>query len=168
MAVMSAHAAENFPSLACLILNGGLELHPAVAKLVDGSTSGCRSSPPRRYLRHGAGGGQGPRAVTATSIRKIDTALALMETHVDTADLLAQLAIPIPEVITPQMFTYQLQDRARSHRRRIVLPEGDDDRILKAAGRLLAHRWPTSPSSATKARCGPEPPSWASTSTVPS
>ncbi len=75
--------------------------------------------------------------VTASSQRKIDTAIALMDTHVDTADLLAQLAIPIPSVVTPQMFTYQLLDRARSDRKRIVLPEGEDDRILKAAGRLL-------------------------------
>jgi phosphate acetyltransferase len=35
------------------------------------------------------------------------------------------------------MFTYQLRERARSDRKRIVLPEGDDDRILKSAGRLL-------------------------------
>jgi phosphate acetyltransferase len=35
------------------------------------------------------------------------------------------------------MFTYQLLEQARSNRKRIVLPEGDDDRILKAAGRLL-------------------------------
>jgi phosphate acetyltransferase len=60
-----------------------------------------------------------------------------MDTYVDTSDLIARLAIPIPSVMTPQMFTYQLLDRARSDRRRIVLPEGDDDRILKAAGRLL-------------------------------
>jgi phosphate acetyltransferase len=60
-----------------------------------------------------------------------------MDTHVDTADLLARLAIPIPTVTTPQMFTYHLLDRARSDRKRIVLPEGEDDRILKAAGRLL-------------------------------
>jgi phosphate acetyltransferase len=37
------------------------------------------------------------------------------------------------------MFEYQLLERARSERKRIVLPEGEDDRILKAAGRLL-HR----------------------------
>jgi phosphate acetyltransferase len=61
----------------------------------------------------------------------------LMDTHVDLADLLARLAIPIPSVVTPQMFTYRLLDRARSDRKRIVLPEGEDDRILKAAGRLL-------------------------------
>jgi phosphate acetyltransferase len=50
---------------------------------------------------------------------------------------LERLAIPIPTVTTPQMFTYQLMERARADRKRIVLPEGDDDRILRAAGRLL-------------------------------
>ena len=75
--------------------------------------------------------------VTATSQRKVDTALELIGDHVDIADLLAQLAIPIPKVTTPQMFTYQLRERARADRKRIVLPEGDDDRILKSAGRVL-------------------------------
>jgi phosphate acetyltransferase len=75
--------------------------------------------------------------MTTQSQRKVDTALALMDAHVDTADLLAQLAIAIPSVVTPQIFTYRLLDRARSNRKRIVLPEGNDDRILKAAGRLL-------------------------------
>ena len=82
-------------------------------------------------MRHARG------RVTAGSQRKIDTAIALMDKYVDTGDLLARLAIPIPSVVTPQMFTYRLLDRARSDRKRIVLPEGEDDRILKAAGRLL-------------------------------
>jgi phosphate acetyltransferase len=38
------------------------------------------------------------------------------------------------------MFEYRLLERARSDCKRIVLPEGDDDRILKAAGRLLQRR----------------------------
>ena len=75
--------------------------------------------------------------MTATSQRKIDTAIALMDRYVDIGDLLERLAIPIPTVTTPQMFTYQLMERARADRKRIVLPEGDDDRILRAAGRLL-------------------------------
>jgi phosphate acetyltransferase len=78
--------------------------------------------------------------VTATSNRKIDTAVELVNSHMDVADLLAQLAIPIPTVTTPQMFTHRLAERARSDRKRIVLPEGDDDRILKAAGRVLKRR----------------------------
>ncbi len=36
LAVVSAHAAEGFPSLSCIILNGGLELHPSIASLVSG------------------------------------------------------------------------------------------------------------------------------------
>ncbi len=76
--------------------------------------------------------------VTATSQRKIDTAIALMERYVDIDELQARLSLPMPTVTTPQMFTYQLMERARADRKRIVLPEGgDDDRILRAAGRLL-------------------------------
>jgi phosphate acetyltransferase len=77
--------------------------------------------------------------VTVNSQRKIDTAIDLMDRYVDIEDLLDRLSIPIPTVTTPQMFEYQLLERARSERKRIVLPEGEDDRILKAAGRLL-HR----------------------------
>lgn len=63
-----------------------------------------------------------------------------MDGHVDITDLLAQLAIPIPTVTTPQMFIHQLTLQARSDRRHIVLPEGDDDRILRSAGRVLQRR----------------------------
>ncbi|NOP99599.1 phosphate acetyltransferase [Mycolicibacterium fortuitum] len=140
LALVSAHAAEGFPSLSCIILNGGLDLHPAIASLVEGL--GLRL--PIVATKYGtfetASRVAGARGrVTATSQRKIDTALALMDKHVDVNDLIAQLSIPIPAVTTPQMFTYQLLDQARSDRRRIVLPEGTDDRILKAAGRLLQH-----------------------------
>ncbi|MGH3726557.1 MAG: phosphate acetyltransferase [Mycobacterium sp.] len=138
LAVASAHVAEGFPSLSAIILNGGLKLHPRVADLVDGlglrlpiiaTESGTFET--ASAAAHARG------RVTIASARKIDTALALMDKHVDGAELIAQLAIPIPSVTTPQMFEYQLLDRARDNRKRIVLPEGDDDRILKAAGRLL-------------------------------
>jgi len=138
LAVLSAHAAEGFPSLSCVILNGGLELHSSIESLVSGlglrvpiitTRFGTFETASRVASARGR--------VTASSQRKIDTAIALMDDHVDIADLLARLAITIPSVVTPQMFTYQLLDRARSDRKRIVLPEGEDDRILKAAGRLL-------------------------------
>ncbi|TPG29866.1 phosphate acetyltransferase [Mycolicibacterium hodleri] len=138
LAVTSAHAAEGFPSLSCMILNGGLPLHPSIAGLVSGLglrlpvvTTDLGTYDATRAVSSARG------RVTAESHRKIDVALTLMDTYVDTADLLAQLFISIPSVVTPQMFTYQLQERARSDRKHIVLPEGDDDRILRAAGRLL-------------------------------
>ncbi len=138
LAVASAHAAEGFPSLSCLVLNGGFELHPSIAALV----SGLRLRLPIIATALGtydtASAAASARGrVTAMSQRKIDTALELMDRYVDIADLLAQLALSIPTIVTPQMFTYRLQLRARADRKHIVLPEGDDDRILRSAGRLL-------------------------------
>ena len=144
LAVASAHVADSYPKLSCLILNGALELHPAIAQLVSGlglrlpimtTTTGTFETAVAAAAARGR--------ITVASPRKVDTAVALVEHHVDIADLLGvRLApIPIPTVITPQMFTHQLLDRARADRKRIVLPEGsDDDRILRAAGRLLRHR----------------------------
>ncbi|AKS30757.1 phosphate acetyltransferase [Mycolicibacterium goodii] len=138
LAVVSAHAAEGFPSLSTIILNGGLELHPAIAKLVAGLGLKLPIVATKYGTFETASRVAGARGrVTALSQRKIDTALQIMDRHVDIDELLARLRLPIPEVTTPQMFTYQLLDRARADRRRIVLPEGEDDRILKAAGRLL-------------------------------
>ncbi|EID09553.1 phosphate acetyltransferase [Mycobacterium xenopi RIVM700367] len=138
LAVASAHAADGFPSLSCIILNGGFELHPSIAALVAGLrlrlpliATALRTFDTASAVASARG------RVTVGSQRKIDTALQLMESHVDISDLLAQLAIPIPTVTTPQMFTYRLRERARADRKHIVLPEGDDDRILKAAGRVL-------------------------------
>ena len=115
LAVSSAHAAEGFPSLSTVILNGGLPLHPSIASLVSGlglrlpmiaTTLGTFETASAVASTRGR--------VTATSRRKIDTALSLMERYVDMSDLLDQLAIPIPTVTTPQMFTYQLVEWARS------------------------------------------------------
>ncbi len=138
IAVLSAHAAEGFPSLSCVILNGGLPLNPAVESLVSGLGLGLPILETRFGTFETASRVAAIRGrVTRQSQRKIDTAIALMDAHVDIGDLLAQLAIAIPSVVTPQMFTHRLLDRARSDRKRIVLPEGNDDRILTAAGRLL-------------------------------
>jgi phosphate acetyltransferase len=141
LAVASAHAAEGFPSLSCIIINGGLELHPSISALVAGLRLRLPIVATALGTFETAEAAASARGrVTAVSQRKIDTALELMDRYVDVPDLLAQLAIPIPTVITPQMFTHRVQQQARSDRKHIVLPEGDEDRILKSAGRLLQRR----------------------------
>ncbi|MBY0441262.1 MAG: phosphate acetyltransferase, partial [Mycobacteriaceae bacterium] len=144
LAVASAHAAEGFPSLACVIVHDGLTLHPAIATLVI--NLGLRLPIMSTALDATAtitaiAAARG--RITVGGQRKVDTALELMERHVDLDDLLVQLAVPIPTVTTPQMFTYRLRQWARGdrqHLNRIVLPEGDEDRILRAAGRILQRR----------------------------
>jgi phosphate acetyltransferase len=141
LAVMSAHAAEGFPTLSAVILNGGIQLHPAIASLV----SGLDIKLPVIACELGTFETASVLASTRgtmglTTPRKADTAIALMHNYVDMDELIQHLALPIPTVTTPQMFTYRLTERARADRKRIVLPEGDDDRILFAASKLLKYR----------------------------
>ncbi|WP_024795802.1 phosphate acetyltransferase [Tomitella biformata] len=141
LALVMAHEAEGFPSLAGIILNGGLMPHPAIDALVKGlkprlplvtsefGTYKTAETASRTRGRVGVG-----------SMRKVDTALAVMEQHIDGPALLGRMQVQIPSVVTPQMFEYHLLDRARNDRKHIVLPEGSDDRILRAAGRLMRRR----------------------------
>jgi phosphate acetyltransferase len=59
---------------------------------------------------------------------------------VDTADLAARIAVAKSARVTPLMFDYELIERARKGHRRVVLPEGTEERILRAAEVLLRRR----------------------------
>ncbi|MFX6213829.1 phosphate acyltransferase, partial [Acinetobacter baumannii] len=76
--------------------------------------------------------------ISADARGRYDRALGLFQAHVDVAELTEQLGLAEAHVVTPLRFQYGLMERARSDRRHIVLPEGDDDRILRAAAALLS------------------------------
>lgn len=141
LSVVNAHEAESFPSLAGIVMNGGLLPHPAIARLITGLKPRLPILTTDLGTYETAGVAHRTRGrMSAHNPRKVDTALALMETHVDAADFLRRLEVPLTSVVTPQMFEYQLIERARADRKTIVLPEGDDDRVLRAAGRVLQRR----------------------------
>ncbi|MHB1170913.1 MAG: phosphate acetyltransferase, partial [Lacisediminihabitans sp.] len=126
------------PTLAGIILNGGFETPPQIELLIGGLDA---SLP---IIRTGLGSYDTTLRITQTrgrmaadSQRKYDTALALFEQYVDSAALMGLLDVSRSAVVTPLMFEYDLLDRARSNPRHIVLPEGTDDRILRAASTLL-------------------------------
>ena len=138
LGLVTAHAADGFPSLAGIVLNGDFLPPEPIARLVSGlnqrlpiiaTTQGTFRSANRAAAVRGR--------LTADSQRKVDTALALFERHVDGPAILQRLDVSKPSVVTPLMFEYELLDRARADRKHIVLPEGSDDRILRAASTLL-------------------------------
>ncbi|MEU6401155.1 phosphate acetyltransferase [Streptomyces sp. NPDC046985] len=75
--------------------------------------------------------------LNAATPRKAETALGLFERHVDTADLSKRVSAPSSDRLTPMMFEHTLLERARSQKRRVVLPEGAEERVLRAAEVLL-------------------------------
>ncbi|PZF58586.1 phosphate acetyltransferase [Curtobacterium sp. MCBD17_034] len=138
IATLLANDSETFPSLAGVVLNGGFETSPQIQRLLEGLSSTLP------IARNGLGTYDTALRITQTrgrlaadSPRKTDLALSLFERHVDADELLARLEVGPSSVVTPLMFEHGLIDRARELRKRIVLPEGDDDRILRAASTLL-------------------------------
>ncbi|MBF4620636.1 phosphate acetyltransferase [Clavibacter sp. VKM Ac-2542] len=139
LGVLTAHASETFPTVAGIVLNGGFALSPTIETLIAGldQTLPIISTELGTY--------ETAKRITQTrgrlspeSTRKMDTALAAFEQHVDTSRLLELLDVSRSDVVTPLMFEYGLIERARRAGKRIVLPEGTDDRVLRAAGTILS------------------------------
>ncbi|UYN82721.1 MAG: phosphate acetyltransferase [Microcella sp.] len=138
LAVLMAHTSETFPSIAAIVLYGGFETPDAVQNLIDGL------DPSLPIITVDTGTYDTVLAMmdargrlAADSQRKYDTALSLWENNIDAGALLDRLEVTRPDVVTPLMFEHDLLERARSNRKHIVLPEGDDDRVLRAASTLL-------------------------------
>ncbi|WP_020579082.1 phosphate acetyltransferase [Actinopolymorpha alba] len=139
LAMVAAHASESFPSLSGLILNGGFVPSEQVTRLIGGLpqrlpivATDLDTFDTTRLVVETRG------LLSTGSQRKLDTARSTFAQHVEGAALLAAVDLPRSEVVTPLMFEYDLIERAGADRRRIVLPEGTDDRILRAASTLLA------------------------------
>jgi phosphate acetyltransferase len=75
--------------------------------------------------------------LTPDNERRIAAALGVVEDAVDLAALQRQITATRSVRMTPLMFEHYLVQRARAQRRHIVLPEGTEDRILRAAEILM-------------------------------
>jgi phosphate acetyltransferase len=136
--LMLAHQSGTFPTLSGILLTGGYEIPESIRRLSEGvqqdlpiaMTKLGTFTTAERVMRV-----RGP--ITKGSSRKIETARRVFAEQVDQADLLSAIDVSASDVRTPLMFEYQLMERARADRQRIVLPESEDDRILEAAAILL-------------------------------
>lgn len=135
LGALVSRMATTYPNLAALVLTGGLDLHPNVVRLLDGLGPTpvpliAVDTDTYTTARHVA---EVPATIRADTARKIDVALGLFEEHVDTAALEERIEVTRSDRVTPLMFEYELVRRARADRKHIVLPEGTDERILRAA-----------------------------------
>lgn len=138
LGVLMAHVSATFPQAAAIVLNGGLELPPQVARLLEGIGSTLPIVATDLATQEASTALSSVRGrLTANSPRKIAAALALFAQHVDGVALLDRLDVSHTTAVTPLMFEHQLVDDATSRARHIVLPEGEEERVLRAADLLL-------------------------------
>jgi phosphate acetyltransferase len=138
LSALQAHQSNRYPKVAGIVLSGGFKPAPAILRLLEGLPAPVpilsvptdtydtttRVSEIRSYI-------------TADNRPKIDLSLELFEEFVDTSDLESRISSVRTRGMTPRMFLYYIVQQAKAQKQHIVLPEGDDERILRAAEALL-------------------------------
>ncbi|MEV5767536.1 phosphate acetyltransferase [Micromonospora sp. NPDC052213] len=137
VAASAAHVAGQV-SIAGVVLTLGEQPDPRAMRLVEGLSTGLAvlSVPSDSYDTVAASSRIEGRP-SAANPRKVEAALGAFERCVDTDDLARRLRVSRSGRVTPLMFENDLIDRARARRRHLVLPEGAEERILRATEILL-------------------------------
>ena len=135
---LQANRSKNYPKISGIILTGGLMPEESILKLIEGLSSIV----PIISVKGGTFSvaneiGKIKSRIYAENIEKIETSIATFEKHVDTDKLANDLITFRSDIFTTRMFQYNLLQRALKDKKHIVLPEGDDERVLKAAARLI-------------------------------
>ena len=137
LGALQANASSNYPKISGIILTGNLIPEDSILKLIEG----VQSTIPIISVDGGTFGvsnriGAIKPKIYANNNQKIVLALDTFDKYVNQEGLTNIFTNFNSDKITPSMFQYNLLQKARLHRKHIVLPEGNDERIIKAAARL--------------------------------
>ncbi|MDD2759102.1 MAG: phosphate acetyltransferase [Methylomonas sp.] len=135
LASLMAYHSTNYPQIAGLLLTGNQEPEPQIRQLIAGlgdlpfAVLGSDTDTFTTAMQVS----QIPARLHSADDRKIAKALGLVESSIDMNELRQRLYSGITHKTTPLMFEYDLLQRAKAKKQHIVLPEGTEERILRAA-----------------------------------
>ena len=139
LGVLQANISDNYPKISAIILTGGIIPEEPILKLIEGVSL----SVPIISVAQGTFSitnriGAIRSKIYADNLQKINTSISTFEKYVDEDRLVDPLITFESDSLTPSMFQYNLLKRALKNKKHIVLPEGSDERILRATYRLQA------------------------------
>jgi phosphate acetyltransferase len=141
LGLLQADQATGYPRLAGILLSTGLKPEPSIGRLIEGLPTPLPIlSVKADTYTTAARVGEVHAALTAGDSEKINRCVRLFDEHVDLSQLEVRLSAIRVRGMTPKMFVYNLVQQAKAHRKHIVLPEGAEPRILRAAADLLSRR----------------------------
>lgn len=134
---MLANMSPNYPRVAGIVLTGGFLPERSVVNLMDGTqqTLPVLAVSTGTFETASRIANIQPK-IYAGNEYKIRLAIDVFESAVDTDALSEKINSVKSEAITPIMFQHNLLAKAKKAQTHIVLPESEDERILKAASRL--------------------------------
>ena len=138
LGAIQASSSSNYPKIAGIILTGDIIPEKSILKLIEG----LKLSLPIISVKTGTFVtantiGKIQSNIYADNTQKIITSINSFEKYADTEALTENLLTFESKTLTPRMFQYSLLKRAQTKKKRIVLPEGNDERIIRAASRLI-------------------------------
>lgn len=138
LGALQANISSNYPSISGIVLTGGILPEEPIVKLIDG----LQHIVPILSVNEGTFDvankiGAVRSHMYAENKEKIITSLNTFDKYCDADKLTEKFETFKNNGITPRMFQYNLLKRAKTSRKHIVLPEGNDDRIIAAAVRLI-------------------------------
>jgi phosphate acetyltransferase len=138
MGALLANQSQNFPNVAGIILTTGFKPDETILKLVEGLLNPIPLLSVKTNTYETANKiSEINSYLSAKNLDKINIAQKLYRKYVDSEALEKAMSKVKLSGMTPKMFEYNLTARAKTVRKRIVLPEGIDERILKGAQFLI-------------------------------
>ncbi len=138
---LAAIQSKTTPHIAGIILTGDLKPKKPIANLINGFKDlgiAVLSSKYDTYETSVIVSNIKP-TISPKSCAKVAIMLGQFEKYIDKNKITEKLNIQKSDIITPIMFEYNLFEKAKEKKRHIVLPESEDDRILRAS-EILLHR----------------------------
>ncbi|HZB14872.1 MAG TPA: DRTGG domain-containing protein, partial [Chryseolinea sp.] len=128
---LQANISKKYSKVAGIVLTGGLKPEQTILNLIDG----LETVVPIIQVESGTFKtttliSNVQSGISADNKEKIALAISLFDKYVDVKSLEKKIISFQTSTLTPRMFQYQIVKRAKEHKKHIVLPEGDDDRIL--------------------------------------
>jgi len=138
LGALQANESANYPTISGIILTGNIVPEESILKLIEGLSAIVPIIAVDGGTYHITNKiGSIKSEIYANNTHKIETSINTFEKYVQIEALSQRVITFQPEGMTPKMFQYNMVKRAKQHRKHIVLPEGNDDRIIAAASRLL-------------------------------
>ena len=139
LAAIASRLSSSTPDIAGVLLTGGLRPSERVCKFIEGWTgSPLPILMTQDHTYKAVLALQGIIApIEPGDLRKINTVLGLFEHHVNGKEITSRIGGERSSRITPMMFEFELIERAKTDKMRIVLAEGMEERILRATDILL-------------------------------
>ncbi|WET03335.1 phosphate acetyltransferase [Flavobacterium sp. YJ01] len=138
LGALQANESANYPTISGIILTGNIVPEESILKLIEGLSAIVPIIAVDGGTYHITNKiGSIKSEIYANNTHKIETSIITFAKYVDNDALSERLITFEAEGMTPKMFQYNMVKRAKQHRKHIVLPEGNDDRIITAASRLL-------------------------------